>query len=265
MAPRTLELEPTISQPNSIELIANWLLEAKSPIAFTGAGISTESGIPDYRSPGGVWANHRMIYFQEFLADEDARVEAWRQKVLVRKDFRDVQPNTGHHALAKWEREGRLKTVFTQNIDGLHQIAGNKNVIELHGTAREVACLDCAARWPAESWDAQFESTGAPPLCPHCEGFLKHAVISFGQRLDPTVLQDAWAWAKKTDLFIALGSSLVVEPAASLPLVAKERGAKLVIINRDATPLDSIADAVIHAPLGETLSVIDGALGAACH
>lgn len=243
-----------------IEIVANWLREAKCAIAFTGAGISTESGIPDYRSPGGVWANNRVVYFQEFLDDEDARIEAWRQKVLVRKDFKDVLPNAGHRALAKWEQEGRLKAILTQNIDGLHQIAGNKNVVELHGTARDVACLECGARWPAAPWDEQFESTGVPPTCPHCSGFLKHAVISFGQRLNPTVLQDSWAWAKKADLFIALGSSLVVEPAASLPLIAKERGAKLVIINRDATPLDSAADCVINAPLGETLDLINDKL-----
>lgn len=257
-----IEAELSMSQTDSIKPVANWLRDAKCAVAFTGAGISTESGIPDYRSPGGVWANNRMVYFQEFLADEDARIEAWRQKVLVRKDFKDVAPNPGHLALAKWERERLLKVILTQNIDGLHQIAGSKNVIELHGTAREVACLECAARWPAEPWDAQFESTGAPPICPHCRGFLKHAVTSFGQRLDPTVLQDSWAWAKRADLFIALGSSLVVEPAASLPLVAKERGAKLVIINRDATPLDSVADWVINGPLGETLSQIDGAIAA---
>lgn len=244
-------------ETREIAIVANWLREAKCAIAFTGAGISTESGIPDYRSPGGVWAKNRVVYFQEFLDDADARIEAWRQKVLVRKDFKVVQPNAGHRALAKWEFEGRLKTILTQNIDGLHQIAGNKNVLELHGTAREVGCLECGVRWPATPWDEQFESTGVAPLCPHCGGYLKHAVISFGQRLSPSVLQDSWAWAKKADLFVALGSSLVVEPAASLPLVAKERGAKLVIINRDATTLDSAADCVINAPLGETLERIN--------
>jgi NAD-dependent deacetylase len=250
-----------MTRPNdAIATVADWLRSANCPIAFTGAGISTESGIPDYRSPGGVWATNRMVLFHEFLADEDARMEAWRQKVLVRKDFAHVQPNEGHRALAKWEAEGRLRVVLTQNVDGLHQLAGSKNVIELHGTAREVSCLECTKRWPAETWDAEFVRTNIPPTCPDCAGFLKHAVISFGQQLNPTVLQDSWAWARKADLFIALGSSLVVEPAASLPVVAKERGAKLVIINRDETPLDSAADAVIRAPLGETLSLIDQTL-----
>lgn len=241
----------------AIATVASWLKNSKSAVAFTGAGISTESGIPDYRSPGGVWANNRVVYFQEFLNDEDARIEAWRQKVLVRKDFADVKPNAGHLALAKWEAEGRLAAVITQNIDGLHQIAGSKNVIELHGTAREVSCLECNRRWPAEIWDAEFERTNVPPICPDCAGLLKHAVISFGQRLNPETMQNAWARARKADLFLALGSSLVVEPAASLPIAAKERGAKLVIVNRDETALDSEANLVIRAPLGETLSQLD--------
>lgn len=248
---------------DSINDVANWLRNSKCAVAFTGAGISTESGIPDYRSPGGVWANNRVVYFQEFLQDEDARIEAWRQKVLVRKDIADVAPNDGHRALARWESEGRLAAVITQNIDGLHQIAGSKNVIELHGTAREVACLECNRRWAAEIWDAEFERTNVPPICPDCAGFLKHAVISFGQRLNPTIMQNAWARARQADLFIALGSSLVVEPAASLPMAAKERGSKLVIINRDETALDSEADMVIRAALGETLLLIDSALSGA--
>lgn len=243
----------------AIQNVSTWLRDAKCAIAFTGAGISTESGIPDYRSPNGVWANNRMVYFQEFLDDEDARIEAWRQKVLVRRDFAHVQPNEGHRALANWESQGRLSAVLTQNVDGLHQIAGSKNVIELHGTAREVTCLECEQRWPAEPWDAEFEKTNKSPLCPDCGGYLKHAVISFGQRLHPSVMQNAWALAKKADLFLALGSSLVVEPAASLPLMAKERGARLVIINRDPTPLDSMADCVVNAPLGESLAAIEQA------
>lgn len=245
---------------DSINDVANWLRNSKCAVAFTGAGISTESGIPDYRSPDGIWANNRVVYFQEFLNDEDARIEAWRQKVLVRKDFLEVAPNEGHLTLAKWESEGRLAAVLTQNIDGLHQLAGSRNVIELHGTAREVSCLECGKRWPAEAWDAEFERTNVPPICPDCAGLLKHAVISFGQRLNPTIMQNAWAWARKADLFIALGSSLVVEPAASLPIAAKERGAKLVIVNRDETTLDSEADLVIRAPLGETLSLIAQAI-----
>jgi NAD-dependent deacetylase len=249
----------------AIPLVAKWLREASSAVAFTGAGISTESGIPDYRSPGGVWATNRMIYFQEFLEDEDARREAWRQKVLVRKDFQSATPNEGHRVLAKWEREGRLRGVITQNIDGLHQLGGSQHVLELHGTAREVICLECRRRWPAEEWDARFEATGEAPLCPDCGGYLKHAIISFGQQLEPSVMQEAWAWARKAELFIALGSSLLVEPAASLPLVAKERGARLVILNRDETPLDRFADLVIRAPLGKTLSTVDAAMSAVTH
>lgn len=244
-----------------IEDIARWLAQARRAIAFTGAGISTESGIPDFRSPGGVWARNQPVYFDEFLASAAARYEYWRQKVVAHRDFAAARPNAGHLTLARWEAAGRLHGVITQNIDGLHQDAGSRRVLELHGTARFIRCLDCGARYPADGLVRQFEESRAVPPCPQCHGgLLKHATISFGQALDPDVLGAASAWAESCDLCLALGSSLVVEPAASLPRLALNRGARLVIINVQPTPLDKMADAVLHSPLGETLGYIDEAL-----
>lgn len=239
--------------------IAAWLAESKYTVAFTGAGISTESGIPDFRSPGGIWTKYRTIYYQEFLASAEARLEYWQQKAEGQLDFARAEPNVGHQTLARWEETGRLAGVITQNIDGLHARAGNKRVLELHGTAREVSCLDCSARFDAEQMVARFRETGAVPECPACGSVLmKHATISFGQSLPPAVLHEAFAMSRRAEFFLAIGSSLVVEPAASLPRAAKESGARLVIINRDPTPLDGIADVVVHDPIGQALAAIDG-------
>jgi NAD-dependent deacetylase len=238
--------------------IAAWLAESKHAVAFTGAGISTESGIPDFRSPGGIWTKYRTIYYQEFVKSAEARLEYWQQKAEGQLAFNRAEPNVGHQTLARWEEAGRLAGVVTQNIDGLHARAGSRRVLELHGTAREVACLDCRARYDAEEMVARFQQTGAVPECPACgSGLMKHATISFGQSLPPAVLQEAFAMSRRAALFLAIGSSLVVEPAASLPRAAKESGAKLVIINRDPTPLDPIADVVVREPIGEALTAID--------
>lgn len=237
--------------------VASWLSHANRAVAFTGAGISTESGIPDFRSPGGVWATNQPVYFDDFVASADARYEYWRQKAISHRDFVSSQPNAGHCVLAKWERARRLKALVTQNIDGLHQDAGSENVLELHGTARFVSCLDCQARFDANPMVKQFEDNDAVPPCPECQGMLKHATVSFGQQLPADVLENAIRLSENADVFLAMGSSLVVEPAASLPRLAKQHDSKLVIINRDATPLDTVADVVIHSPIGETLKRID--------
>ncbi|HVX15798.1 MAG TPA: Sir2 family NAD-dependent protein deacetylase [Pirellulales bacterium] len=241
--------------------IAGWLAAAEHAVAFTGAGISTESGIPDFRSPGGIWTRYRTIYFQEFLASDEARREYWQQKAEGQLDFGRAEPNVGHRALADWERAGRLQAVITQNIDGLHTRAGNRRALELHGTAREVSCLDCHTRYDAEEMVAQFKQSGHVPACRACgSGLMKHATISFGQQLSPDLLHEAFALCRAADLFLAIGSSLVVEPAASMPRTAKQWGARLVIINRDPTPLDTQADLVVHEPIGEILAAIDGHL-----
>ena len=243
----------TIDQ-ETCERVADWLNQAQLAVAFTGAGISTESGIPDFRSPGGVWARSQPVYFDDFMASAEARHEYWCQKSEAHRDFADASPNVGHRTLAEWEAAGRLQAVITQNIDGLHQIAGQRRVIELHGTARQIACMDCGARFEVEPMVEQFLATDQVPPCPKCNGRLKHATVSFGQSLSKEVLDEAVELAETADFFLILGSSLVVEPAASLPRIAQAGGAKLVIINRDPTPCDSLADAVIHAPIGETLA-----------
>ena len=237
-----------------------WLLAAKSAVAFTGAGVSTESGIPDFRSPGGVWAKSQPVMYQDFVRYADSRLEYWRQKSESHDSMFRALPNATHKALARWEELGLLRGVVTQNIDELHQRAGTKAVLELHGTAMKIGCLDCDARFDADPMVKMFAQTQVVPVCPKCHGMLKHATVSFGQSLPAEVLQTAVKWAREADVFLTLGSSLVVYPAAQLPEIAKKQGARLVIINRDETPLDSIADLVIHAPLGEVMNAIETAL-----
>lgn len=237
--------------------VAEWLLDAQHAVAFTGAGISTESGIPDFRSPGGFWTQIRIIYFDEFLSSPEARYEYWRQKAEGYRRFGGCQPNRGHIILAEWERCGLLKCVLTQNIDGLHQRAGSKQVCELHGNARFVVCLACEARFEAEPFVKRFLEEDRVPDCPECGGLLKHAVISFGQPLDPCVMDAAYREAGQADLMIVVGSSLVVEPAASLPRFTRNKGGKLVIINRDPTRQDSLAHCVLRGESGRVLELID--------
>lgn len=237
--------------------LAQWIRDAQQAVAFTGAGMSTESGIPDFRSPGGIWSQSQPVLFQDFLRDADARREYWRQKAAAHVDFAAAHPNAGHTVLARWESAGYLCGVVTQNIDGLHQDAGSKTVLELHGTARWVACLDCDQRYEPDALVKQFLHTNEVPLCPHCQGLLKHATISFGQSLPENVLETAITWTRQCDLFLAMGSSLVVEPAASLPRLAVRSGARLVIINRDGTNQDQSAAMVFHASIGETLTRVD--------
>jgi NAD-dependent deacetylase len=238
-------------------VVAQWLAESGSAVAFTGAGISTESGIPDFRSPRGVWATNRPVYYDDFVSRPEARQEYWRQKAIAHRDFADAKPNVGHRILARWEQAERLGAVVTQNIDGLHQLAGSKHVLELHGTAKFVACLNCAARFEAGVMVERFLEQGRPPECPECRGILKHATVSFGQSLPADVLQESIERARQADVFLALGSSLVVHPAAGLPLFAKQSGGRLVIINRDPTPHDGRADAVLNASVGATRAAID--------
>ncbi|HRX79355.1 MAG: NAD-dependent deacylase [Planctomycetaceae bacterium] len=241
----------------SCQLVAQWLAASRRAVAFTGAGVSTESGIPDFRSPGGVWATSQPVYFDDFLRSTEARYEYWRQKSVLHRDFANATPNSGHQVLARWGRIDKLKAVVTQNIDGLHQIAGSEHVLELHGTARYVACLSCQHRVEAGEMVERFLELDCPPDCPECGGFMKHATVSFGQSLPADVLQESIEFAEQADLFLAIGSSLVVHPAASLPMLAKRSGARLVIINRDSTSQDDAADVVMNASIGDTLLAID--------
>lgn len=247
---------------STLETVAGWLAGARFAVAFTGAGVSTESGIPDYRSPNGVWSRTQPVLYDEFLRSPEARLDYWRQKAQSHVEFHSAEPNVTHAALADWESSGMLRGVITQNIDGLHRCAGSRQVLELHGTAREIACLSCDWRCDADPMVREFNAAGVVPSCPRCRGLLKHATISFGQPLSADVLGSAMRWSRDADVFLVLGSSLVVEPAASLPRIAKESGARLAIVNREPTPLDALADVVVHAALGETVARIRAALDA---
>jgi NAD-dependent deacetylase len=248
---------------SKIEQVAFWLSRAERAVVFTGAGMSTESGIPDFRSPGGVWSRNTPVYYDEFLASADARFEYWRQKSEAAGDFLQARPNPGHLMLAQWEQEGRVAAVVTQNIDGLHQDAGSRKVLELHGTARWITCVDCGQRFEPLPLIEEFRAKQAVPPCASCGGRLKSATISFGQTLPLDVLEESLALAKSCDLMLAIGSSLVVYPAAGVPEAARQAGARLVIINRDPTDQDSAADALIREPIGAALTQIDAAMRAA--
>ena len=241
--------------------IARYLSESLRAVAFTGAGISTESGIPDFRSPGGIWSRYQPVLFQDFLASEKARREYWLMKKEGYRELRGAKPNAGHRALASLEAAGKLRAIITQNIDGLHQDAGSRRVLELHGTSRYCICLECSARYEPELIQDRLEAGVEVPRCDSCGGLLKSATISFGQALPVDVLSEAIDLCIKTDLILAIGSSLVVEPAASLPLQAKQNGARLVIINKTETPLDDLADLVLRDPIGASLTQVVQHLG----
>ena len=237
------------------------LLEAARRIVFfTGAGISTESGIPDFRSPGGIWTRFRPIDFGEFMASEEARREAWRRKFEIDKTLRAAKPNAGHAAIARLVQRGKASCVITQNIDGLHQASGvpDEQVIELHGNTTYARCLACAQRYELEPIRERFERDGEAPAC-GCGGYIKTATISFGQAMPEAEMARSEEETNACDLFVSIGSSLVVYPAAGFPALAKRRGAGLVILNRDPTDFDDIADLVLHREIGPTLSQATGA------
>jgi NAD-dependent deacetylase len=246
---------------NALSKIARLISESNRAIAFTGAGISTESGIADFRSPGGVWSRYQPVLFRDFLSSEDARRQYWQMKKEGYYELKRAKPNDGHLVLARLEAAGKLIAVITQNIDGLHQDAGSRRVLELHGTSRYCLCLGCNARLDPDDIQKRLEAGEEIPLCDRCGGLVKSATISFGQSLPADVLTEAFDLSMSTDLVLALGSSLVVEPAASIPLQAKNNGAKLVIINNTETPLDGLADVVIRQSIGATLSQVAMHLG----
>lgn len=230
--------------------------EARRVVAFTGAGISTECGIPDFRSPGGLWTQNRPIGFDEFLASQEMRNESWRRRFAMQEKFGDARPGRGHRALAALHNAGKAPRLITQNIDNLHQDAGvaPDAVIELHGNTTYATCLDCARRYELDWVRRRFEqSGGVAPDC-DCGGHIKTATVSFGQAMPEVSMRRAEEATRACDLFLAIGSSLVVWPAAGFPLMAKRNGAKLVIINREPTDFDDAADLVIHDDIGTVLS-----------
>jgi NAD-dependent deacetylase len=239
----------------ALEDAAEFLADARRLVVLTGAGVSTESGIPDFRSPGGIWTRHPPTPYRAFMQDAAARRDYWRLRQALRDTVARARPNAAHEALAELERRGVLACVVTQNFDGLHQDAGSsaERVIELHGTAREAACQTCGVRSPIAAVEARVGAGDEDPRCA-CGGYLKAATILFGQRMPQPQLDAALELARTCDLFLVVGSSLRVFPAARLPLVALEHGAPLLIVNLEPTPLDMRADVVLRAPAGTTLT-----------
>jgi NAD-dependent deacetylase len=227
-----------------------------SIVPFTGAGISTECGIPDFRSPGGLWTKNRPIPFDKFISSQEARNESWRRRFAMERQFAGARPGRGHRAIASLYRAGKVPAVVTQNIDNLHQASGipAEDVVELHGNTTFARCLDCDERfelqWVRQRMDA---GNGCAPDCPSCGGYIKTATISFGQTMPDAAVRRAQDLAQSCDLLVSIGSSLVVWPAAGLPLLAKRSGAMLVIINREPTDFDDIADLVVRDDIGTVL------------
>lgn len=246
---------------NAIECLADWLRTSRGAVAFTGAGISTESGIADFRSPGGLWSRHAPVMFDDFLNDPQERRRFWEIRREMMPSFFSAMPNAGHLALAELEKRSKLLGVITQNIDELHQRAGSRRVVEIHGTAMTVHCLACDKRWSARAIQPRLEAGEWDLRCDACGGLLKSRTVSFGQQMPADVMREAIQLASSSDLFITMGSSLVVQPAAGLPVTAMQRGARVVIINRESTPLDFAAALVIRAGIGETMSAVMARLG----
>ena len=240
---------------DEIQRLARLIDDATRVVVFTGAGISTESGIPDFRSPNGIWSQTTPIYFDEYVKSADARIEAWRRKFEIDRDMIGAEPNRGHRAVAKLVRTGKVSAVITQNIDGLHQESGvpDEQMIELHGNGTYATCLSCGARHELDPIKAAFEANNTLPECNLCGGIVKTATISFGQAMPEGPMERARDETLACDLFLAIGSSLVVYPAAGFPAMAKQNGAGLVIINRDPTDLDRMADLVLNREIGPTL------------
>ena len=241
----------------AIEKLGDLIATSETIVPFTGAGISTECGIPDFRSPGGIWTKMAPIPFDDFLASQAARDESWRRRFAMQDQFGQAKPGRGHRALASLFRAGKSPGVVTQNIDNLHQASGMPHdcVVELHGNTTYATCLDCAKRYELDWVRSAFEtSDGRAPDCPDCRGHIKTATVSFGQAMPEDAMRRAEELTLDCDLFLAVGSSLVVWPAAGFPLMAKHNGARLVIINREATEFDSAADLVIREDIGTVLA-----------
>src|ERR1700678_1800347 len=239
------------------EQLKEMIAEASRVVVFTGAGMSTESGIPDFRSPGGVWSRMKPIYFQDFVASEERRREAWTRTFSGAAGWVGARPNSGHFAIARLVEQGKVGLVITQNVDNLHQDSGvpDDRVIELHGNAGYAKCLECGERYELSEFKAPFLERGVIPACGACGGLVKTATISFGQPMPAAAMARAEDAALARDLFLVLGSSLVVFPAAGLPLTAKGSGATLAIVNREPTDLDAFADLVLHDEIGAVMAV----------
>lgn len=245
---------------SGVEQLGDMIAQARCIVPFTGAGISTESGIPDFRSPGGLWARNRPIPYDEFLASQDARDEAWRRRFAMEPTFAAARPGRGHRALATLYKAGKIPAIVTQNIDNLHQASGfaPEDVIELHGNTTYARCIGCERAYDLAWVRQRFDENGRAPPCAICGKPVKTATISFGQAMPDGPMRRAAELAQRCDLFVAIGSSLVVWPAAGFPMLAKNAGARLVIINNEPTDQDENADLVIRYDIGETLGPFAG-------
>lgn len=248
----TMMLIETLAEAHAV--LAQVLGEAERAVVLTGAGLSTQSGIPDYRSPGGIWSQMEPITYQDFTAREDARLEDWRRRFMMAKQFAAAEPNAAHHAITKLVTDGPVELVVTQNIDGLHRRAGLSGdaLIEIHGSGDHASCLSCGLVHEIAEAEAAIEATGRAPRCRACGGVVKAAVVSFGQAMPQEDLVRCERAARTADLFIAAGTSLVVYPVAALTMIAKAHGARLVILSLTPTEQDGSADFVIRTPLSQT-------------
>jgi NAD-dependent deacetylase len=239
-----------------ISRLQQLVADATVVIPFTGAGISTECGIPDFRSPGGIWTKMRPIEFGDFLASREMRDESWRRRFAMQEQFGGARPGRGHLALAALYRAGKVPAVITQNIDNLHQVSGiaPDDVVELHGNTTYATCLDCAKRYELSWVKERFAASGGQSPDCECGGYIKTATVSFGQAMPELAMRRAQELTESCDLFLAIGSSLVVWPAAGFPLAAKRNGARLAIINRDPTEFDDVADLVVRQDIGAVLA-----------
>jgi NAD-dependent deacetylase len=245
---------------SGVEQLGDMIAEARTIVPFTGAGISTECGIPDFRSPGGLWTRNRPIPFDEFVASSEARDESWRRRFAMEPVFAAARPGRGHRALASLYKAGKIPAIITQNIDNLHQMSGfaADHVVELHGNTTYARCIGCGQAYDLPWVKQRFEAEGAAPDCTACDEPVKTATISFGQSMPEDEMRRATELAQQCDLFLAIGSSLVVWPAAGFPLMAKNSGARLVIINNEPTEQDEMADLVLRFDIGETLGPFVG-------
>ncbi len=246
---------------DDLETFRDFIENSSNVVFFTGAGISTESGIPDYRSPGtGIWTKQKPIQFQDFMASESVRQDSWRRRFTGERVMENAEPNVGHSAIARLVETGKTPAIITQNVDNLHQRSGiaEDAIIELHGNSSYAHCLSCETRYELADLEQQFRALERVDPCGRCGGIIKSATISFGQAMPEPAMRRAQAATEACDMMLVVGSSLVVYPAAGFPEYAKQLGARLVILNREETPLDGIADLVLHREIGPTLGYVVG-------
>ncbi len=237
----------------TIQEFATKIRESHEIVVFTGAGISTESGIPDFRSPGGLWTRYRPVTFQEYMSTESARIEAWKRRLETHEAHKNAKPNIGHYFIQSLDQKGKLIGLITQNVDGLHSEAGlvDEKIVELHGTNRKIICLKCNKFFDPDEVIKRLVGDFSSPNCDACGGILKAATVSFGQAMPQEAMRRAEEWTEQAAVFMVMGSSLQVQPAASFPVFAKRNGALLAIINREPTPLDEYGEFVHHGAIGE--------------